>query len=188
MTKTFRAHWGWEVLKGIIAIGLAVLIFMNPADALVAIATYIGALAIIAGIVLIIMSLVRKTGFWHFTFVQGIIYAIIGLLIVTYPKVTIGLLIFLIGLFIVILGIMQFSTYLRLKEIMPASPLNLVSAIISILVGGLLLFNPFEGAVLATVIIAVYALLYGITRLYVAWLIVTGKGKKDIEIEETEER
>jgi uncharacterized membrane protein HdeD (DUF308 family) len=187
MTKTIRANWGWEVLKGIIAIGLAVLIFMNPADALVAIATYIGALAIIVGIVLLIISLVRKVGFWYFTFAQGIIYALIGLLIVTYPKVTIGLLIFLIGLFIVILGIMLFSTYLRLKEIMPASPLNLVTAIISILVGGLLLFNPFEGAVLATVIIAVYALLYGITRLYVAWLIVAGKSKKEIEIEEEEE-
>ncbi len=187
MDITTRAGWGWEVLKGIIAIGLAVLIFMNPADALVAIATYIGALAIIAGIVLIILSLIRKTGFWHFTFGQGIIYSLIGLLIVTYPKVTIGLLIFLMGLLITILGIMLFSTYMRLKEVMPARPLNLIMAIISILVGGLLLFNPFEGAVFATVIIAVYALIYGITRLYVAWLMITGKGKKEVEIEEREE-
>ena len=187
MIKTTRPGWGWEVLKGIVAIGLAVLIFMNPADALVAIATYIGALAIIAGIVLIVISLVRKTGFWQFTFGQGIIYALIGLLIVTYPKVTIGLLIFLMGLLITILGIMLLSTYLRLKEVMPARPLNLIIAIISILVGGLLLFNPFEGAVFATVIIAVYALIYGITRLYVAWLIVTGKRKKEEETEEREE-
>ena len=183
MDITTRAGWGWEVLKGIIAIGLAVLIFMNPADALVAIATYIGALAIIAGIILIILSLVRKTGFWHFTFGQGIIYALIGLLIVTYPKVTIGLLIFLMGLLITILGIMLFSTYMRLKEVMPARPLNLIMAIISILVGGLLLFNPFEGAVFATIIIAVYAFIYGITRLYVAWLIVTRKrGEEEEEI------
>ncbi len=187
MDKTTRPGWGWEVLKGIVAIGLAVLIFMNPADALVAIATYIGALAIIAGIVLIVISLVRKTGFWQFTFGQGIIYALVGLLIVTYPKVTIGLLIFLMGLLITILGIILLSTYMRLKEVMPARPLNLIMAIISILVGGLLLFNPFEGAVFATVIIAVYALIYGITRLYVAWLIVTGKGKKEVETEEREE-
>jgi len=187
MIKTTRPGWGWEVLKGIVAIGLAVLIFMNPADALVAIATYIGALAIIAGIVLIVISLVRKTGFWQFTFGQGIIYALIGLLIVTYPKVTIGLLIFLMGLLITILGIMLLSTYLRLKEVMPARPLNLIIAIISILVGGLLLFNPFEGAVFATVIIAVYALIYGITRLYVAWLIVTRKSKIEEEEEESEE-
>jgi len=179
MDKTTRPGWGWEVLKGIVAIGLAVLIFRNPADALVTTATYIGALAIIAGIVLIITSLARKTGFWHFTFGQGIIYALVGLLIVTYPKVTIGLLIFLIGLLITVLGIMLLSTYIRLKQVIPARPINIVTAIISILVGALLLFNPFEGAVMATMIIAVYAMLYGITRLYVAWMFITKKNRAD---------
>ena len=71
----------------------------------------------------------------------------------------------------------------REKEVMPARPLNLIMAVISILVGGLLLFNPFEGAVFATIIIAVYAFIYGITRLYVAWLIVTRKrGEEEEEI------
>jgi len=172
-----------ELLKGLIATALAVIIFMNPADALVAIATYIGALAIIAGIVLIIIALSRRRKFWQFLFGQGIIYSIIGLVIVAYPKVTAGLLIVLMGLFIVILGIIQLSAYIHLREVMPAPPLTLATAIISILVGILLLFNPFEGAVLATVIIGVYAVLYGVTRLYVAWSLVTGKGKKEKGIE-----
>lgn len=182
MNKNKNASWGWEVLKGLIALVLAVIIFMDPAEALLAIAIYIGALAIITGIVLIIISLIWKSGLWQFTFGQGIIYALIGLLIVTYPKVTAGLLIFLMGLLIVILGIIQFSVYLRLKEIMPARPLNLITSIVSIIVGGLLLFNPFEGAVLATVIIAIYALLYGVTRLYVAWMLITGKSRADPDI------
>jgi len=184
MNKTIHTYWGWEVLKGIIAIALAVIIFMNPADALLTIATYIGALAIIAGIVLIIIALARKSGFWQFIFVQGIIYALIGLFIVAYPKVTVGLLIFFMGLLIVILGIMQFAAYFRLKKLMPARPLNLITAIISILVGGLLLYNPFKGAVLATVIMAVYAVLYGVTRLYVAWLLITRKKGGEEEAEE----
>ena len=176
-----------ELLKGLVAIGLAVIIFMNPADALVAIATYLGALAIVGGIVLIILALARKSGFWQFTFTQGIIYALIGLLIIVYPKLSIGLLILLLGLLITVLGIMQLSAWFQLKKFMPARPLNLITAIVSILVGLLLLFNPFEGAVLATVIIAVYAMLYGISRLYVSWLLVTGKGKKEINVEVEEE-
>ncbi|MDT8400307.1 MAG: DUF308 domain-containing protein [Bacteroidales bacterium] len=175
MNNTVNRSWWMELLKGLIAITLAVVIFMNPANALVAIATYIGALAIIAGIVLIIMALSRKSEFWQFLFGQGIIYAIIGLIIVAYPKVTAGLLIFLIGLFIIILGIMQLSAYIKLQEVMPARPLTLITAIASILVGILLVFNPFEGAVLATVIIAVYAVLYGVTRLYVAWLLAVSR-------------
>ncbi|MFO7852372.1 MAG: HdeD family acid-resistance protein [Bacteroidota bacterium] len=181
MDKTLRGRWGWELLKGVIALALAIIIFMNPADALVAIATYIGALAIIAGIVLIIMSLSKRSGFWQFTFGQGVIYALIGLLIVTYPKLTASFLIFLIGLFIVIMGIMQISAYTRLREMMPARPLTLITGIISVLVGGILLFNPFEGAVLATIIIAVYAVLYGITRLYVTWVLLTRKREEEGE-------
>ena len=169
MNRMINRGWGWEVLKGIVALAVAVIIFLNPADALVAIATYLGALAIIAGLVIIIMALYKKAGFWQLFFGQGIIYALIGLLIITYPKVTASLLIFLIGLFITILGIIQLSAWLRLREVMPARPLNLVTAVISILVGGTLLFNPFEGAVLATVIMGIYAVLYASTRFYTAY-------------------
>ena len=176
MNRMINRGWGWEILKGIVALALAVIVFLNPADALVAIATYLGAISIVAGVIVIIMSLYRKSGFWQLFFGQGIIYAIIGLLIVTYPKLTASLLIFLIGLFITILGIIQFSSWLRLREVMPASPLLLLTAVISILVGGTLLFNPFEGAVLATVIMGVYAVLYGVTRLYVAWLYAVRPG------------
>jgi len=169
MKNIITRGWGWELLKGIIALALSVIIFLNPAEALVAIATYLGALAIIAGIVIIIVSLYRKSGFWQFFFGQGIIYVLIGLLIVTYPKVTASLLIFLIGLFITLLGIMQLSAWLRLKEIMPARPMALVTAIISILVGVTLLFNPFEGALLATIIMGIYAVIYASTRFYTAY-------------------
>lgn len=169
MNTLFNREWSLEVLKGIVALVLAVIIFLRPSDALVAIATYIGALAIIIGLVLIIIALYKKLGFWQLFFAQGIIYALIGLLIITYPKVTASLLIFLIGLFITILGIIQLSAWFKMREILPASPLALFTGIISILVGVLFLFNPFEGAVLATIIMGVYAVLYAATRFYTAF-------------------
>jgi uncharacterized membrane protein HdeD (DUF308 family) len=183
MKNTLQRSWWLELLKGLVAIGLSIIVFMNPANALIALATYLGALAIIGGIILIILSLSRKRGWWQFTFSQGIIYSLIGLFIVVYPKLSAGLLIFLIGLLIVIMGIMQLTAWISLREVMPSPPMNLFTAIISLLVGILLLFNPFEGAVLATIVIAVYALLYGLTRLYQAWLLITGKNKNRIDIE-----
>ncbi|MEE4115708.1 MAG: DUF308 domain-containing protein, partial [Marinilabiliaceae bacterium] len=63
MKSLINQGWGWELLKGIVALVIAIIIFLNPAEAITAIATYLGALAIIAGIVLIIMSLTRKTSF-----------------------------------------------------------------------------------------------------------------------------
>ncbi len=178
MNSFINQSWGWEVLKGIVALGIAIIIFLNPAEAITAIASYLGALSIIAGLVLIIISLMRKSSFWQFLFGQGLLYAIIGLLIVSYPKVTASLLIFLIGMFITILGIIQLSAWFKMKEVMPASPLALFTGIISILVGILFLFNPFKGALLATLIMGIYAVLYASTRLYTAFKIARGKGRE----------
>ena len=172
MNTLFNRGWGLELLKGIIALAVAIIIFLKPAEALVAIATYIGALSIIIGLVIIIMSLYKKTGFWQLFFGQGIIYALIGLLIITYPKVTASLLIFLIGLFITILGIIQLSAWFKMREIMPSSTMALFIAIISILVGATLLFNPFEGAVLATVIMGIYAVLFASSRFYITYMMI----------------
>ena len=176
MNTLFNRGWGLEILKGLVALAVAVIIFLKPADALVAIATYLGALAIIIGLVIIIMSLYRKSGFWQLFFGQGIIYALIGLLIITYPKVTASLLIFLIGLFITILGIIQLSAWFKMREIMPARTLALFTGIISILVGVIFLFNPFKGALLATVIMGIYAVLYASTRFYTAFQMAKRKG------------
>lgn len=170
MNRLIIGSWGWEVIKGIVGLAIALIIFLNPAEAITAIATYLGVLAIIAGLVLVILSLIRKESFWQLFFGQGLIFAFIGLLIVSYPRVTASLLIFLVGLFITLLGIIQLSAWLRLREIRASRTVSLFTAIISILVGATLLFNPFEGAVLATVIMGIYALIFSLTRFYTAYL------------------
>ncbi len=175
MRNRTNKNWGIEALKGLIALILSLIIFINPSDALIAIATYLGILSIIAGIVFIVISLSGKKGFWQLILAQGIIFALIGILIIAYPGGTASLLILFIALLITFLGILQLIAYMQLKEAIPASRLSLINAILSILIGGLLLFNPFEGALLATIIIGIYATWFGITRLYVAWKLFSGK-------------
>ncbi|MGM0377802.1 MAG: DUF308 domain-containing protein [Bacteroidota bacterium] len=165
-----------EILKGVLALLLGLVVFIDPARALVTIATYLGILGIIGGIVLIATSLWRKYGYWQFLLFQGIVFAIIGGLIVAYPDVTAGLMVFFVGLLITFMGVIQLIAYLQVKELTPVPTLSLVNAILSLLIGVLLLFNPFQGAVLATLIMGAYALWYGVTRLYIAWLLYTGKG------------
>lgn len=174
MTNRIERKWGWELLKGLIALLLAVIVFIDPPNALLTLATYLGILAIVAGIVLIILSFTKKSGNWRILLFEGIVNALVGLLIVAFPKATASLLIVFIGVWITIFGIIQLTTWIRYRELLPSRLLALLTAVLSILVGLLLLFNPFEGAVLATVIMAAYALIYGITRFYVAWLMYNG--------------
>ena len=164
-----------ELLKGIVALVAGVVIFFNPAEALVAIATYLGVLAIISGLVVIIVSLYRKSAFWKVFFGQGIFFALIGLLIVTYPEISASLLIFFIGLFITLMGIIQLSAWFRMRQMAVIRPLALLNAVISILVGATLLFNPFEGAIFATVITGIYAIIFSVIKFYTAFRIISSK-------------
>lgn len=171
MNNINNKKWGFELLKGLIALVIAIFIFTEPAGALVAIATYLGILAIIAGAVIIIVALARKNEFWQIWVAEGFINAVIGLLIVLYPEITASLLILIIGFWVTVFGIIQLIVYMGNRDRLPSGSLSLGSAILSLLVGLLLLFNPFEGAVLATLILAGYALVYGISRFYVAYLL-----------------
>ncbi len=150
-------------------------IFSDPATALVTIATYLGILGLIAGILLIAFSFSRESGVRQFILVQGIIFSVVGLLIIVYPGGTASLMVLLMGLLILVMGFVQLFAYLQLRELTPTPGLVLFNSVLSVLVGGLLIFNPFEGAVLATFIIGAYALWFGITRLYAAWIIHKGK-------------
>ena len=169
MKNLFENNRNLEIIKGLIGLIIGILIFANPEGALVAMATYVGLLALIVGGILIIRALVKKKGSWQWRLSQGIINALLGLLIISYPDATASLLIFIIGLWITFFGIFQLTATLKLQEMLPGQNLSLASGIISILVGALLMFNPFEGAVLATVILGVYALFYALVRFYVAW-------------------
>lgn len=175
MDNMTNKKWGFELLKGLIALAIAIFIFIKPAEALVAIATYLGVLAIIAGVVIIIMALSRKGQFWQLWVAEGFINAVIGLLIVLYPEITASLLILIIGFWITVFGIIQLIIYMGNRGNLPSGTLSLGSAILSLLVGLLLLFNPFEGAVLATLIMAGYAVVFAVSRFYIAYLLYSNR-------------
>jgi len=160
-----------EFVKGIVALLISLLIFIDPAGALMTIATYFGILALIVGIIMIISATKGKSVNRNFILIQGIFFSLIGLLIVVYPGGTASLMVIFAGLFITFLGAIQLAGYLQMKEILPVPQLSLIHAILSLAIGLLLLFNPFKGAVLATLIMGGYALWFGITRLYLAWQI-----------------
>ena len=50
-----------------------------------------------------------------------------------------------------------------------SSGLILFNGILSLVVGLLLLFNPFEGALIIAIIIGIYSLIYGLFSLYTAF-------------------
>jgi len=164
-----RNNWLIEALKGALFLILGILCLANPAGALAAIAIYLGILAILSGLGIVIFSLSRKGTHWRFWIFEGIFNLVIGLLLVSYPKTAISVLVIFIGLWIIAMGIIQIITYTNLKKTGYTSQVTLFTAVLSLLIGILLLFNPFEGAKIVAIILGIFAVIYGLSSLFVAF-------------------
>jgi uncharacterized membrane protein HdeD (DUF308 family) len=168
MNNIQRNSWWVEILKGMIALIIGIICLANPSKALAAIAVYLGILAMLAGLVIVANSLIRKGSNWKFWVSQGIINIIIGIFLISYPKVAINVIIVFISLWIIAISIVQLFTYANLKKTGYNSQLLLFTAILSLLIGILLVFNPFEGAKIVAIILGIYATIYGLSSLIVA--------------------
>jgi uncharacterized membrane protein HdeD (DUF308 family) len=154
-------------LKAVIALLFGILLLQSPDDGIVLIALYFGIFALVVGAISIIfafrsMKIGGKPTFW---FIEGILNVLIGIIIIAYPQVTAGIFIFFVGLWAITISILQLISYNRYRKLGLSSGFMLVTSIISLIVGLLLLFNPFGGAKAVVLIIGIYAIFYGLVSL-----------------------
>jgi len=160
-------------VKGVIVLIVGIICLANPSTALTAIAIYLGILALLAGGAIIFISLRNKGSYWKFWIGEGIFNLVIGLLMVSFPKAAINVIIVLISLWVIAMSIIQMFTYNNLKNAGYRSPMLIFTAILSLVIGLLLLFNPFEGARIVAIILGIYATIYGISSLYLSFRLLT---------------
>jgi uncharacterized membrane protein HdeD (DUF308 family) len=173
MNNFQKNSWWIEGLKGIIVLILGIICLSNPDTALTTITIYLGVLALLGGVVVIVVSLRTKGNYWQFWIGEGIFNLVIGLLMVSFPRAAIGVIIVLISLWIVAMSIIQMFTYNAMKNAGYRSPMLIFTAILSLLVGLLLLFNPFEGARIVAIILGVYAAIHGASSMYLSFRLLT---------------
>ena len=169
MVQLKLKNWWIEALKGIVAVIIGIVAFSNPAGALHAIAVLFAIFAIVAGMMVVIVSWSNKGKYWKFWIGEGIFDMIIGILILANPGISISVFVVFIALFIIAVGIIQLLSYYRLKNTLAKPGIYLLTAVISLLFGILLLFNPFEGVKIITVILGIYAVIYGVSSLYLSF-------------------
>ncbi|MGC9341684.1 MAG: HdeD family acid-resistance protein [Bacteroidales bacterium] len=156
-----------RILKAALFIVFGILILSNTSQALKLIATYFGVLAILAGIISIFVGYrhtlsSQPSVAWY---IEGAFSLIIGILIISYPESSVNFFMIVFGIWALIIGIMQLTAYTRFKELDIHSGSLLFSAVSSLIVALLLLLKPFESASFISIIIALYAIIYGTTTL-----------------------
>ncbi len=141
MEKQKNINWYWFLIKGIIMIILALLIFQNPGGTLLAIALYIGIGFLITGLIVIwqgfaIRNLVPN---WGWRVFEGVIDIILGFILIAHPALTASIIPVIIGFWGAMYGV-----YLVIDGISGDGNalVKSISGILMLIFSFIIMFNP----------------------------------------------
>ncbi len=167
--KQLGKHWKGLLVRGIVAIIFGLLAIFIPGIALPILAILFGVFAFVDGIIAFFVGLYARS--WGFI-LEGLIGILVGLFTLFYTESAILLFLVVIGFWALITGIFEIIAAIELRRHIVDEIWLLMLGIISILFGIVIFVNPLISAIAISVVIGVYAILFGI---FLAALAVTVK-------------
>ncbi|GGZ84188.1 HdeD family acid-resistance protein [Algibacter mikhailovii] len=180
--KTLNKYWWLTLIRGIVLIILAILIFRHPLGALVGLAIYLSVSLLFIGITQVFMSFAVKDTQenWGWTLAVGLIDIFIAFILLSNPAVTAATLPFIVGFWLIVAGVMNFvSAFQDKKEGVPYWWLGLIGGLFTIFIGFVLTNNLLAGTLAITYWIGFGVMLAGIVNIGLA--IGLKSLKKEIE-------
>lgn len=174
---------GWTfMISGLIAIVYGLLAILLPKDIIKTIMLISGIVVIAIGVICFLVALSRhkKSLPWTMLLIESIAMIALGIVAIIWSKETVKVLIFIIGLWSVLMGAFMLLVILN-KNFLVNRGFYVLSAILSICFGILLIINPFESAELFVKITGVIALLFGVIMVMFGFSI--RRQIRDVELE-----
>jgi uncharacterized membrane protein HdeD (DUF308 family) len=170
MIHELARNWGWIALRGVLAIVFGVIALVQPQSAFAALVLLFGAYAFADG-VFALVALFRGAGgnrFWVLA-LEAVVGIGIGVLTITRPAQTALVLLYYVGIWAILTGILEIVAAVRLrKEITGEFWLGL-AGVLSIAFGVLLFVQPDSAALALTIWIGIYAIIFGVVLLMLAF-------------------
>ena len=165
-TKDYR-RWNLAYLNGILAIIFGMVALLFPSITIIGLAIYFAIAILLGGISLMVSSFRSRFGNanWTLMLLEGLVGTLIGLFIIIRPESAAAILVTLIGIWSIFIGLVFIWIYTRghLPEI--ANTFHLIAGILALIVGLLILVNPFGSTRIIVVLIGIYAIIYGISSI-----------------------
>ncbi len=152
-----------NLVSSIILLVLGIVLLFIPGSIITTILRIFGALIIALGVVSIINSTKSKTT--NAELVYGILMVILGLVFLSNPEVIAGIIPFILGVWIVINSLFKLQVVANLKKTSDDYVKPLVVNLITLLIGIILMFNPFKGAEAVIMIIGIFMIAYSLLDL-----------------------
>ncbi|MCG6187106.1 HdeD family acid-resistance protein [Maribellus maritimus] len=151
-------------INGFLAIVFGLVAILFPGITLAALGVYfaftilVGGIATVAGAV----RLRKNNSRWYLLLPEGIIGLLLGVLILSKPELVATLLVAIIGIWALVIGAILMFSFFRNRNAGFTNTIMLLVGILSVVTGGIIVLNPFESTRMITVLIGIYALIYGL--------------------------
>ncbi len=171
MLKSLAQSWWLFALRGVAAIIFGVLAFVSPGATILALILVFGVYAVLDGGLAIFAAFQIRTvnNRWWVVLLEGLAGILVGIVAIVYPQITAGALLLLIAFWAFFTGIMEIIAAIRFRREIENDWSLIFAGVVSVILGIVLVANPFAGAVGLVWAIGVYAILFGASMLYLAF-------------------
>ncbi len=159
--------WGWVLFFGIVTLLLGVLVVLRPRDTIYAFAILLGIWLFVAGLFRIVTAIADHedaTGTRWLMAMLGLLSVIVGILFLRHTEETVTTLAFLIGLFWVVGGIIEFFTAYS-DHGAPARTWRIAMGVLAFAAGIVTLVVPHLTLTTLAVIMGIWLILYGVLEI-----------------------
>lgn len=168
-----------SLLRGIVALIIGLLAIFLPKLTLNSIVLVMGIMLLIGAIIFVILAMrseIKREK--NVLFMQFVVNLALGILFVFFPTPVVSIFVVLLGIILLILGILLLVNLLSLKKFtgLPFLPISI--AVLIIIAGIVLLFNPFETAQAILIFLGIILIVYAIGEFYTAWILKKNKNKE----------
>lgn len=163
--------WGWVLFFGVVTLILGVLVVLKPKDTIYAFAILLGIWLFVAGLFRIVMAIAdsEDTGGTRWLMVVlGLLSVVVGILFLRHTEETVTTLAFLIGLFWVIGGIIEFFTAYT-DEGSPTRIWRIAMGVLAFAAGIVTLVVPHLTLATLAVIMGIWLIIYGVLEIALAF-------------------
>jgi uncharacterized membrane protein HdeD (DUF308 family) len=170
-------NWWSLVLRGIVGILLGIMTFAWPGVTLLGIVLLFGAYALITGIVSLVgaVQAMQARERWGVLVLEGLIGIGAALVTMFWPKITLLALVYVIGVWAIITGVLEISAAIRLRRYIRGEWLLALAGVASVVFGFLIMMAPVAGALVIALWFGIYAFCFGVIMLILGIRLHSGR-------------
>ena len=168
MVSQLSRTWWLAVLNGILAIIFGAVALAWPGITFQALVLVFGAFAFLDGVLVLALGLWAAGGEvqdWWALVLSGIVGIATGVLTFARPADMALALVYVIGMWAIVTGLLQVVAAVRLRQIITGEWLLGAGGVLSIVFGVLVLWQPISAAVAITYLFGIYAIAAGVSEI-----------------------